>query len=109
MCHECPLRRTCRQICEYVEVQLPSMEAGRVDHEDLLRIYQGRVMMNAILDNVGVLTERQQQVVELYYRENLQQREIAQILNITQQSVGDALARAKTTVGNKLKEYHSFF
>ena len=109
MCHECPLRRTCSNICSYVEFQLPSMESGRVDHEDLERLYQGRLMTRAMLDNVHVLTHRQQQVVQLYYRENRQQREIADQLKITQQAVGDALARAKSTVGKKLKAYYTFF
>jgi len=84
------------------------MEAGRVDHEDLERIYQGRIMTQAILDNTDVLTARQRQVVQLYYRENKQQTEIAQLLSISQQAVGDALARAKSSVGRKLKGYCSF-
>jgi len=109
MCLDCPLRRTCPEICAYLEAMLPSLEAGRVDHEDLERLYQGRIMTHAILDNVEILTGRQQQVVQLYYRENLQQREIAEALKITQQAVGDALVRAKTAVGKKLKGYYSFF
>ena len=84
------------------------MEMGRVDHEDLERIYHGRIMMHALLDNVAMLTGRQQEVVQLYYRENLQQREIAEKLCITKQAVGDALLRAKSTVGKKLKRYYSF-
>jgi len=109
VCHECPLRRTCAQVCLYVETQLPSLEAGRVDHQDLERIYQGRIMTQAILDNMEVLTARQREVVQLYYRENKAQREIAAMLSITQQAVNDALARAKTTVGGKLKRFYSFF
>ena len=103
MCRECPLRRTCTQICVYVEGQLPSMEAGRVDRKDLERLYQGKVMVHAILDNLDILAGRQRQVVELYYRQNLQQQEIARLLAISQQAVGDALARAKVAVGKKLK------
>lgn len=71
LCGECPLRRTCAAICSYVEPFLPSMEAGRVDREDLERLYQGRIMAHALLDNLHLLTERQQQVVQLYYRESL--------------------------------------
>jgi len=108
MCWECPLRRTCVQICSYVDTLLPSMTAGRVDHEDLARLYQGRIMTHAILDNVEVLTPRQQEVVQLYYRENRQQVEIAEALHISQQAVGDALVRAKLAVGKKLKGYVSF-
>jgi RNA polymerase sigma factor (sigma-70 family) len=109
MCHECPLRRTCSNICSYVEFQLPSIESGRVDHEDLDRLYRGKLMTQAILDNAHMLTRRQQEVVQLYYRENRQQREIAELLSITQQAVGDALARAKSTLGKRLKAYYSFF
>lgn len=109
MCYDCPLRRTCSEICSYLETKLPSMEAGRVDHEDLARLYRGRLMVNALLDHADILTERQQQVVHLYYQKNLQQREVATLLNITQQAVGDALARAKLAVGRKLKKYYSFF
>jgi RNA polymerase sigma factor (sigma-70 family) len=85
------------------------MESGRVDGEDLERIHQGRIMAHAILDSVEALTDRQQQVVQLYYRENFQQTEIAEILSITQQAVGDALARAKAMVGKKLKAFYTFF
>jgi RNA polymerase sigma factor (sigma-70 family) len=109
MCYHCPLRRTCLQICEHVEKILPSMEQGRIDFEDLERLYQGRIMTHALLDNIELLTERQQQVVQLYYRENRQQEEIAVALAISQQAVHDALLRAKRTIGNKLKRYYSFF
>jgi RNA polymerase sigma factor (sigma-70 family) len=109
MCHDCPLRRTCPSICQYVELELPSVEAGRVDAGDLERIYQGRIMTHALLENAEILTERQQQVVQLYYRENLQQREIAEALKISQQAVGDALVRAKAAVGKRLKGFYTFF
>ena len=85
------------------------MEQGRVDYEDLARIYQGRLMTHAILDNMDLLTPHQQTVVNLYYRENLQQQEIAEKLTITQQAVFDALKRARRTVGNKLRRYCKFF
>ena len=103
MCHECPLRRTCQCVCSYVEEQLPSMEAGRVDHEDLPRLYRGRIMTRALLDNLDLLTDRQRQVVELYFQRGLQQREIAHELGISQQAVADTLIRARNSVGTKLK------
>ena len=109
MCHNCPLRRTCIQTCLYVEAQLPSPEAGRVDHEDLPRLYQGMMMTRAILDNVEMLTRRQQEIVQLYFRENLQQQQIAESLGISQQAVGDSLARARATIGTKLKKFSTFF
>ena len=54
------------------------------------------------------LTTRQRQVVELYYRGNLQQEQIADELSITQQAVHDALSRAKKTIGKKLKKIFRF-
>lgn len=101
------MRTSCTEICDPVERMLPSMEAGRIDHDDLERIYWGIVTTHAILDNVHLLTARQQLVVELYYREGRLQREIAAILSITQQAVHDALMRAKKTIGEKLKR-HTF-
>lgn len=85
------------------------MQAARVDHEDLERIYYGRIMTHAILDGAEDLPERQQEVVQLYYRENLQQAEISEILDISQQAVAEALARAKSAAGNKLKAFRTFF
>ena len=109
MCKRCPLRRTCTSICQYVEPLIPSLEQGRVDYQDLVRIYQGRLMTHAILDNLDLLTPRQREVVHLYYRENKQQREIAENLTITQQAVGDALQRARATIGRKIRKPSSFF
>ena len=108
MCHQCPLRRTCLQVCSYVECQLPSLEAGRVDHEDLPRLQQGMIMVHAILDNVSNLTQRQQEVVQLYFRENLQQQQIAEKLGISQQAVGDSLTRARrASVGKQLRSHEA--
>ena len=84
------------------------MEQGRVDYEDLLRIYQGRMMTHALLDNLDMLTARQQEVVTLYYREVLSQQEIAEKLGISQQAVADALQRARTTVGKELRKFIRF-
>jgi len=47
----------------------------------------------------NVIPTRQQQVVQLYYRESLQQQEIADRLKVTQQAVADALVRARRAVG----------
>jgi RNA polymerase sigma factor (sigma-70 family) len=85
------------------------MEAARVDHEDLERLYYGKIMTHAILDSAENLPQRQQEVVQLYYRENLQQAEIAELLDITQQAVAEALARAKSAAGHKLKAFRTFF
>ena len=105
ICRGCPVRRTCTAVCTYIEALLPSMEQGRVDAEDLLRLYQGRLMVHALLDNLDILTDRQREVVTLYYRENHQQAAIASQLGITQQAVADSLQRARSTVGKKLRRY----
>ena len=54
-----------------------------------------------------VLTERQREVVLLYYVEGLNQRQIAERLGIVQQSVSEHLfgkARAGRTVGGALRK-----
>lgn len=107
-CSICPHRSICLQICEPVEEILPSMEAGRIDREDLPRLWHGRLVTHALLDNIDILTERQQLVVNMYYRECLLQKEIAERLHISQQGVNEALQRAKAAVGRKLKHYFTF-
>ena len=108
VCRCCPLRRTCVRVCRHVEHLLPSVEQGRVDPEDLPRLYQGRIMVHALLDHLDLLAPRQREIVQLYYRESLQQTEIAERLEVSQQAVGDALQRARVTVGNKLRMYFKF-
>jgi predicted DNA-binding protein YlxM (UPF0122 family) len=84
------------------------MEQGRVDYEDLLRLYQGRLMTQAVLDNIEVLTSRQLEVVNLYYRNVLSQKGIADQLGISQQAVADSLQRARNAVSSKLRSSTRF-
>jgi RNA polymerase sigma factor (sigma-70 family) len=79
------------------------MEQGRIDAEDLPRIFEGRLITKAILDNIEILTELQQQIVQLYYREEHLQREIGAKLGITQQAVNDHLRRIRDKIGKHLK------
>ena len=61
--------------------------------------------VRAIID--AVLTERQREIVLLYYVEGLNQRQIAERLNIAQQSVSEHLfgkARGGRTVGGALRK-----
>lgn len=102
VCRVCPLRSSCRSICEVIEAILPSPERGRVDAEDLPRLFSGMRMVRALLDFAHLLTDRQQEVVRLYYRESLQQQEIAERLGISQQAVHDSLRRARKTIGEKV-------
>jgi DNA-binding CsgD family transcriptional regulator len=103
VCHTCPERHTCTAICEDVEAILPSMEAGRLDQEDLLRLWRGMMFTRAILDHEDVLTEKQREVIRFYYREQKEQKEIAALLNVSQQAVNDALERACKKIGDFLK------
>ena len=102
-CGKCPDFARCLMIFWWVEGLLASMEQGRLDFEDLSRIFEGRVITNLILSNTHLLTPRQQEVAQLYYRENKKQREIADALKITQQAVTDCLTRARAAVGDKIK------
>ncbi len=98
-CSRCPARSRCRRICDLVDNLIPSMERGRVDSEDLPRLFMGLRSVNVLLDNIQILTPRQQEVVRLYYRESLMQQEIAQRLQVTQQAVADSLVRARRAIG----------
>jgi len=102
ICRVCPIRSTCRNICDLVEALLPSPERGRVDAEDLPRLFTGIRMRRALLDYTHLLTPHQAEVVRLYYRESLQQQEIAEKLGVTQQAVHDSLRRARKTIGEKI-------
>jgi len=102
VCRVCPLRPTCRAICDLIEALLPSMERGRVDAEDLPRLHAGIRMRRALLDGSHILTPHQQEVVRLYYRESLQQGEIAERLGVSQQAVHDSLRRARHAIGEQI-------
>jgi DNA-directed RNA polymerase specialized sigma24 family protein len=103
VCYNCPERTICTEICPDLNAILPSMDQGRVDPEDLPRIWRGIMFTRAILDNEHLLTQRQRQVVRFYYREQLQQKEIAALLRVTQQAVNDALEKARRKIGGFLK------
>jgi predicted DNA-binding protein YlxM (UPF0122 family) len=90
-CRTCGINDRCRAICETIEAILPSMERGRVDFEDLPRIYEGRIITHLILDNEDILAPRQREIVRLYYREASNQEDIGTALGITQQAVADSL------------------
>ena len=95
-CKTCPIRDRCKTICETIERLLPSIEQGRVDYEDLPRIYEGKMVTNLILDNEDLLAPRQQDVVRRYYRESIKQADIGKALGITQQAVAAALKSVRT-------------
>lgn len=101
-CITCSHRCGCIAPCAILENMLPSMEQGRVDFEDLPRIFQGRAETSEILNFEEFLPDAQREIVRLYYREGLFQREIGQILNVTQQAVNDYLRRIRRKVGKHL-------
>jgi DNA-directed RNA polymerase specialized sigma24 family protein len=103
VCYSCPDRDTCTEICADVDAILPSVEQGRVDPEDLPRLWRGIMFTRALLDNEHLLTPHQQEIVRLYYREQLPQKDIATLLTITQQAVNDAIDNARNRVGQFLK------
>lgn len=110
-CRECPtceIREACTKVCDDVEKILPSMETGRVDYEDLPNLYVGRIMRRIILDNEESLTERQQEVVRLYYREGLYQKDIADQLGISQQGVSDHLEAVRTRLWKQFQKNREF-
>lgn len=107
-CPTCPIKAQCDAICDDMETQLPSMETGRVDYEDLSKIYAGRIMTRIILDNEDLLTEKQQEVVRLYYRETMMQKEIASELGISQQAVSDHLEAVKARLWKSFKKNREF-
>jgi hypothetical protein len=102
VCRVCPLRATCRSICDVIEALLPSPERGRVDAEDLPRLHAGMRLRRALLDWMHILSPHQQEVVRLYYRESLMQNEIAARLGVSQQAVHDSLRRARHAIGEQI-------
>ncbi len=92
------IRDRCIDISNNLERFLPGMEQGRVDPEDLPRLWIGRITTHLILDYEDRLTARQQQVVQLYYRESLLQREISERLSISQPAVNKILADVRRKV-----------
>ncbi len=55
--------------------------------------------ISILLDYYGqMLTEKQLEVVQLYYNEDLSLAEIAQFANITRQGVRDSIKRAESTL-----------
>ena len=102
-CNTCAKRENCNTICNDVENSLPSMEKARIDAEDIRKLLNGKIETSIILDYSDVITEKQRKIVDLYYRENLQQKDIAQCLAISQQAVNDTLTRARIKIGKVSK------
>lgn len=67
--------------------------------------------LNYLFDFYGLLlTKKQQNIMEMYYKENFSLAEVAEHLNISRQAVYDALSRAVNTLEKweeKLKLYET--
>lgn len=107
-CPTCNIRSQCNAICDDLETHIPSMETGRVDYEDLQNLYVGRIMTRIILDNEDSLTDKQREVVRLYYRESKLQKDIATELKISQQAVSDHLEAVKNRLWKTFKKNREF-
>ncbi|MFZ2538296.1 MAG: FliA/WhiG family RNA polymerase sigma factor [Oscillospiraceae bacterium] len=89
----------------YVESSLDEY-VGSQDSADA-GLYQ-KELKDIIKQSIASLTEREQQVVSLYYYEELKQAEIARILQVSEQRVSQIISKAiqkiKFTVGKYMKE-----
>lgn len=70
---------------------MPAAKGGRAMPKNL--------EISVLLDYYGqMLTEKQREVAQLYYNEDLSLAEIAQFANITRQGVRDSIKRAEGTL-----------
>lgn len=67
----------------------------------LLRGEEGRHVQEALAE----LPERQRAAVMLFYAEEMSQKEVAEILNITPKAVESLVGRAKITLKERMKHY----
>ena len=58
---------------------------------------QDKIKLNTLLDYYGnLLTDKQKEICEYYFREDLSLQEIAEILNISRSGVHDQVKRSET-------------
>ena len=106
-CADCPKRDTCTEICEAVEKLLPGPHAGTNNNErDLRDLIMRRSETHTILDfeNSVLLSQGQRQIINLYYRRNLDTYTIAQMLGITPQAVSDRICKMRARVSKVVME-----
>jgi RNA polymerase sigma factor for flagellar operon FliA len=71
------------------------LERHAADHDaDPLAIIEGRGLRDALVKGIDKLPEREKTVVALYYQEDLRQREIGEILGISESRVCQILTQA---------------
>lgn len=100
-CNDCDKRDVCTEICPVIEAQLPGIQAGEVHDQTPEDILWGRIVTQIILDYERhyKLSDPQKEVLNLYYRQGLEEPEIAKVLGIKQQAVNNRLQRARKRIG----------
>lgn len=72
--------------------------AGAIDQVDLL------IDLELLLEEAG-LTEKQMQVVELYFYNQYTQEEVSKVLNVSQQAVLDHIKKVKQKINKVLERW----
>jgi DNA-directed RNA polymerase specialized sigma subunit len=107
-CADCPLRDSCTVICQSIKKLLPGLEKGS-DHNgrDLKQVIRERAYVRRILDfeDSARLSQGQREIINLYYRQNMDTIAIANRLGITTQAVSDRLRKLHTRLANIVAKY----
>ena len=93
-CSNCARRSSCSGQC----ARTPQNAIQSKPTRRLQRLWQGRMLVQKILDIEDTLPPYQKKVAQLYYREGLTQQRIGEILGVTQGSVSRTLARVHARV-----------
>ena len=89
----------CYQIVSYEDLspheEAPFLERHIADSKgDPLSLLEARSVRKALVKSIDALPKREKTVVALYYQEELRQREIAEVLNVTESRVCQILTQA---------------
>lgn len=84
---------------EKIEASL--LYAGGIDQVDLL------IDLELLLEEAG-LTEKQMQVVELYFYKQYTQEEVSKVLNVSQQAVLDHIKKVKQKINKVLERWEVY-
>lgn len=75
--------------------------AGAIDQVDLL------LDLEILIEEAG-LTEKQMQVVELYFYKQYTQEEVSKVLNVSQQAVLDHIKKVKQKINKVLERWKAY-
>ena len=89
----------CYQIVSYEDLSSHEDDAFLERHitdtgGDPLSLLEARSVRDALVKSIDALPQREKTVVALYYQEELRQREIAEVLNVTESRVCQILTQA---------------